>query len=45
MLGNQRAFDALARGASVAEIEATWQEDLAAFFRARDAALLYRDPT
>ena len=47
MLGNKRAFgDALARGASVAGDRATWQEDLAAFLRARDAALLYPvDPT
>ncbi len=42
MLGNQRAFDALARGAPVTEIQATWRDDLATFLRARDAALLYR---
>jgi uncharacterized protein YbbC (DUF1343 family) len=41
MLGSQRAFDALTRGAPVAEVEATWQDALAPFMRSRAAALLY----
>lgn len=41
LLGNQRAYDALAAGASAAEIETTFHNDLKSFLARREEFLLY----